>query len=282
MSLSSLLSNHCTYESRFLWVALQIEDICSQECDSDIRETLKKLPKDLPETYDRIISRIVQMGHAELAKKILLWVATARRPMILEELQEAIAVKPHQKYSDPERFVNDISQIVSWCGNLIVADEEDNTVQFTHQTVKTFLLNVFPDETSGDFHFQQPQIDHYAGEICVTYLNFNDFKRKLIKQPKALHLPTPKAIVKASFSSGLPSKTMSIWERFKEYRKGKTLDSGHVFATEALRKDLEAAWELRKEHPFLSYASDHWLHHSAYFDQNTTQNLAFVGKTITF
>lgn len=97
-------------------------------CDSNIRETIKKLPKDLPETYNRILSQIVHSGHAKLAKKIFLWVAAARRPMIIEELREAIAVKPHQRYSDPESFVNDMSQIVSWCGNLIVMDEEDNAV----------------------------------------------------------------------------------------------------------------------------------------------------------
>lgn len=132
MSLSSLLPNHCTYESRFLWVAFLIEDICSQKCDSDIRETIKKLPKDLPETYNRIISRIVHMEHAELAKKIFLWVATSRRPMLLDELREAIAIKPQQQNSDLGRLINDISQVVSWCGNLIVMDEEDGAVQFTH------------------------------------------------------------------------------------------------------------------------------------------------------
>lgn len=147
-------------------MAFQIEDICSQECDSDIRKTINKLPKDLPETYNRIISRIVRLGEAELAKKIFLWVATVQRPMFLGEIREAIAVEPHQLHSDPQRFINDMSQIVSWCGNLIAMDEEDSTVQFTHQAVKSFLLEGFPNQKNADFHFQQ-------GEICVTYLNFN-------------------------------------------------------------------------------------------------------------
>lgn len=116
----------------------------------------------------------------------------------------------------------------------------------------------------------------------MTYLNFNDFKTKLIKQPIALHLPTSKAILKASFSSGLPSKTMSLWEPFKEYRKVKSLDSRDVFAAEVLRKDLGRAWELLKEHPFLSYAFDYWLHHSAYFDQKTTQTWRLWEKLLLF
>lgn len=76
-------------------MAFQIEDICSQICDNDIRERIKKLPKSLPETYNRILSQIVKRGNAEVAKKIFPWVAIAKRPMLLEELREAIAVEIH-------------------------------------------------------------------------------------------------------------------------------------------------------------------------------------------
>ncbi len=274
MSSTPLLSSLCVHETRFLWVVFQIEDICSQKCDSDIRKTIKKLPKDLPETYNRIITRIVRTGHSELARNIFLWVATAQRPMLLEEIREAIAVEPHQPHSDPQRFINDMSQIVSWCGNLIVMDEEDGTVQFTHQTVKTFLLDGFPDQTYADFHFQHAQINHYAGEICVTYLNFDDFKRKLIRQPKALSLPAPEAILKASLSSSLNSKPAFIWEQLARFRgryKGENSDSGHVLSAEALRKYLGEVMELQQEHPFLLYASEYWLHHSAFFERTNTQ-----------
>lgn len=144
--------------TRFLWVALQIEDICSQVCDSDIRNTIKKLPENLPETYNRIISQIVRGGHAELAKKIFLWVITAKRPMLLEEIREAIAVEPHQPQSDRQRFIIDMSQVASRCGNLIVIDEEDYTVQFAHPSVKRFLLDGFSDQPNADFHFQHGQI----------------------------------------------------------------------------------------------------------------------------
>ena len=108
---------------RFLWVAFQIGDICRQVCDHDIRETIQILPKNLPETYNRILSTIDKMGKAKLAKKIFPWVAIARRPMLLEEIREAIGVEFLQPYSNPERLVNDMSQNVSWCGNIIVLDE---------------------------------------------------------------------------------------------------------------------------------------------------------------
>lgn len=149
-------------------------------------------------------------------------------------------------------------------------DEEDGRVQFTHQTVKEFFLNSFPDQNYADFHFQHSEIDHYAGEICVTYLNFNDLKRKLIKLPKALTLPTPEAILKASLSSRLNSKTEFIWEKLargSQRFKGQNKHSGHLFAADALRKCLEESSELPKEHPFLLYASEYWLQHSACFEK---------------
>lgn len=227
-------------------MAFQVEDICSQICDNDIRERIKKLPKSLPETYNRVLSRIVEIGNAEVAKKIFPWVPIARRPMLLEELREAIAVEVLQSYSNPQRLVNDMSQIVSWCGNLIVLDEEDGTIQFTHQTVKTYLLDGFRDQAFADFHFRKPEIDHYAGEICVTYLNFNDFKTKLIKQPKLLPLLTLELILRASLAQGQNSKIMSIWEkvaRFRERRRGHTPDSRTILTMD--KKFWEKQWSYR-------------------------------------
>lgn len=94
-------------------MAFQIEDICSQICDKDIRGRIKNLPKSLPETYNRVLSRIVGKGNAEVAKKVFPWVAIARLPMLLEELREAIAVEVLQSYSNPQRHVNGMSQVLS-------------------------------------------------------------------------------------------------------------------------------------------------------------------------
>ncbi|MCJ1349212.1 hypothetical protein MMC31_007448, partial [Peltigera leucophlebia] len=256
----------------FLWVAFQIEDICRQVCDRDIRETIQKLPKNLPETYNRILSRITKMGNAELAEKVFPWIATARRPLLLEELREAIAVEPLQPYSDPERLVNDMSLIVSCCENLIVLDEQDKTVQFTHQTVKMFLLDGFRDRANANFHFKQREIDHYVGEICVTYLNFNDFKRKLIR--KGPPLPTPEAILEASLSVGPSSTSKSVWKkvaRVREYRRGYNPEPMHMFTGMVLHNNFGAVRGLQTEHPFVSYAAEYWLHHCADFKRTKTQ-----------
>src|SRR5271168_4308915 len=73
---------------RFLWVAFEIEDICAQQSDEDIRKVIRDLPKDLPEIYERILARIDRAGTAEIAQKIFKWVASVRRPLSPEELRE--------------------------------------------------------------------------------------------------------------------------------------------------------------------------------------------------
>lgn len=201
-------------------MAFQIKDKCSQIYDKDISGRIKKLSKSLPETYNRVLSRIVEKGNAEVAKEVFLWMAIARRPMLLEELREAIAVEVLQSYSNPQRHVNGMSQILSWCGNLIVLDEDDGTIQFTHQMVKR--------------------------ERCVTYLNFNDFKTKLIKQQKLLSLLTPELILRASLTQGRNSRITSIWEkvaRFRGRRRGHSPDSRTMLTKEVLQKGFgDAVW----------------------------------------
>ena len=176
-----------------------------------------------------------------------------------------------------------MSQIISWCGNLIVLDEQDEMVQFTHQTLKTFFLDSFRDQTNADFHFEHREIEHYAGEICVTYLNFNVLKTKLIEQPKELPLPDPRAILGATLSVVSSSTSKSVWKkvaRLREYRRGYNYSSTNVFTGAILQDDVGAIRESQTEHPFLPYAAKVWLHHSANFERITTQTWRLWGKLL--
>lgn len=201
---------------------------------------------------------------------------------LLEELREAIVVKPLQPYSDREHLVNHISQIVSCCKNLVVLDEQNRTVQFTHQTVKMFLFDSFRDQANANFHFKQQETDHYVGETCVTYLDFNDFKRKLIR--KRPPLPTPEAILEASLSVAPNSTSKSVWKkvaRLREHRKGYNPSPMHVFTGTALQNKLGAVRGLQTEHPFLSYAAEYWLHHCANLRKQKAK-LGIYGKNYYF
>lgn len=55
---------------RFLWVAFQVDELGLQHCDDDIRKAIRNLPKDLEETFDRAVGRIVSRGNENIAQRV--------------------------------------------------------------------------------------------------------------------------------------------------------------------------------------------------------------------
>lgn len=67
------------------------------------------------------------------------------------------------------------------CVSLVTIDEELQTVCFTHHSVKQHLLSKLLDSDLQTNHINLKAADLYLGDIIVTYLNFEDFDRQLIK-----------------------------------------------------------------------------------------------------
>ena len=200
------------------------------------------------------------------------WVAAAKRPLSLMEIREAIAVEPFQPFSQPDKLVNDVYQLVPWCGNLLVLDEEQGLVQFAHHSVKDYLLSEeFSESSSHHFHVELRDVDQEAGEICCTYLNFSDFERKDIRFPKVPSGLDPKAIVETSLSTnGSPTLTSSL-RRLNYLRKarGATEDSAlwRQLHLTSLRVAAMQSQTLQTRYYFLAYASEYWLHHTSKFKE---------------
>lgn len=76
-----------------------------------------------------------------------------------------------------DRLVNGIDRLPSWCGDLVIVDDEDPLVQFVHHSVKDFLVSEQHRAETKGFHFGLADVDLAAGEACIVYLNFNDFKQ---------------------------------------------------------------------------------------------------------
>lgn len=184
-------SRRVNQNTRLLWVTFLIDEICAQHCDDGIRRALNSLPKDLAETFNRALARIVSRRRNAVAAKAFRWVAVAKRPMTLEELHEAIPIEIGQRSARPDRRVNGINQLASWCENLIHVDEELQTVQFPHQAIRQFIVEGPMEPERGAFHFDLAATDHYVGEICVTYLNFTDFGTTVARRSQSLHQVDP-------------------------------------------------------------------------------------------
>jgi ankyrin repeat protein len=255
-----------THNQRFLWVAFQIQDLCRQTCDADIRTAIAKLPRDLPQTYNRLLSRISNSGKEEIVESIFRWVAATKRPLSLWELREAIAVRPEDIYLNRDRLINNPDGIANWCNNLVVMDEEEEIVQFAHHSIQQFLLSESSDQMTKRFHFSHADADFQAGEICVTYLNFNDFERQLALPPKSSILIQPTDIAKAATggSSRLTKYLIHLAERKSGIKKpnGAGRDILHFKQTSNETK-VDIHDIVRDQYPFLAYASEFWWTHSA-------------------
>jgi len=101
---------------RFLWVFFQIQNICEQKRDADIRRAIRNLPKDLPETYERILRKIEDSGTSLIAQRVFKWAAAAKRPLSVEEMREAIVVEPCQPSRDPSLVLTDIDHFLCVAG----------------------------------------------------------------------------------------------------------------------------------------------------------------------
>lgn len=228
----------------------------------------------LPEMYDQLLSRIRKTGEGKLVQKIFHWIACARRPLSLQELGEAIAIEPLQKSSEPERYVNDITQIPSWSRGLFTCDEEDHAMEFAHATVKEFLLGKCQNKANSGFHFQAEIVDHELGEICVTYLNFSDFERQLVKRPKPktsirgddLFTANANATSGQTGVLGAVSKASQHAGNFLQ----RTSKPGTQFAWPRERNNITALHNIIGSYPFLQYASVHWIYHCKHFSRMTS------------
>lgn len=201
------------------------------------------------------------------------WVACAKSPLSLEQLREAIAIKPLQISSEPDRQINDILQIPSWCRGLAICDEEDGALQFAHSTIRDFLVGEPNNQAHTDFHLDSKETDHYLGEICVTYLNFSDFQTQLVKFSKHKAPIRGEDILSATIRTALGpniSDAISLVTKFSKKSTRKTEDAAADFPWSLGTSVVDASSSIFGSHPFLHYASTYWIFHTKHFRKETT------------
>ena len=249
---------------RFLWVTFQIDSICDENTDEEILRALEDLPKDLPTTYRRILSRLRGSGSTDpvTGKKIFELVAAARRPLTLEELREAISIKPGHTSWNPTQMVNDVMKSLNSCGSLIVVDEELLTVQFAHSSVKQHL-ETFPEKLDiPEYHLTIDGADSLLGEIIVSYLNIDAFQKQVTHPGKAPQTP---GVQDASLllKAGLPHNTFAsnLARKLLENRKTLQYKLGSDPA-EVAGFTIQKKVQPQRMNAFLPYALEYLLSHT--------------------
>ncbi|KAJ7499632.1 ankyrin repeat-containing domain protein [Mycena latifolia] len=118
-------------DGMFLLAKLHMVSLTTKNTVKAVREALRQLPTDLNRTYDEAMERIDGQGEEDrqIAQLTLTWVANAKRPLLVAEIQEALAIEPeinvdiilstiHVHYLDSiktKRFPHAHTEITSRC-----------------------------------------------------------------------------------------------------------------------------------------------------------------------
>ena len=167
----------------FLWVRFQMETLCSQTTDREVRQALGTLPYGLEEVYERALRSIECQPPPvkALAQKVIMWTLFSKRSLWIGELLEALAVVPGSKAIDPLHRLNDPFMIVTICAELIILDAK-NSVQFAHSSIRDFLLNKSNDQkTPTGLTYAVESANFDIGRICLTYLLYDRVKTQMFQ-----------------------------------------------------------------------------------------------------
>jgi ankyrin repeat protein len=145
--------------------------LCECNNDRDRREALKKLPPDLPSSYERILERVNRSSreNQELVKKTLHWIVYAEGYIGPEVLIQALAVRDEERHFDSNSMTTE-EDILHWCSSLVRRNTTLGVLELAHFTVKEFLEAINPTQRPS---FQQYRLcdDHtILAKACLNFI----------------------------------------------------------------------------------------------------------------
>ncbi|KAJ7270955.1 ankyrin repeat-containing domain protein [Mycena rebaudengoi] len=181
-SIEIFITSKCLF-FRFLLAKLHLDSLAAKNTVKAVRDALQSLPKDLEETYNEAMDRIEAQNKddREIARRTLIWVANAKRPLTVLELQEALAVDPDSKMLDVDGLL-DIEIILSVCVGLVIIDASQSRsvfldspgrriVRLVHLTIQDYLDRVRP--------IRFPEAQTEITRTCLTYISYTDIPKSL-------------------------------------------------------------------------------------------------------
>jgi hypothetical protein len=265
---------------RFLWVDLQIKEICTvveEDGTLDgIPKLLVSLPKTIKEIYSFGLRRLSRSGDKfEQARKAFQWIAFARRPLTISEIEEAITITIDQKSWEAPPIKLTISRLCKICASLVDFDKSKGTVSLAHHTVFDFLFRSSDIASIADFCTTDLESHCYMAEICITYLGFVDFRKSLARTTDTRNLENlsrPIKLLRRTLpeSPRLSAAIQSVGNRHGERKAPFDL-------VDTMRKEISAQQPARLNPSFqlLEYCRTFWHDHSRYLPLDNGKSNSF-------
>ncbi|KAH8653954.1 hypothetical protein BGZ60DRAFT_386686, partial [Tricladium varicosporioides] len=167
-------------DGMFLLAQLHFESVSTKMTLKKIKDVLKNLPigpKAYDYAYEEAIKRILShdTDSKELAKQVLSWITSAKRPLATSELQHALGVEIGESQLDEENLP-EVEDIVSVCAGLVTVDVESGIIRLVHYTTQEYF-----NRTQKEWF---PNTEASITTICVTYLSFNAFESGICQTEK--------------------------------------------------------------------------------------------------
>lgn len=129
--------------TRFLLASLQIRTLLSQPTKGDLLDLLRTLnqgERGLDEQYHEAMKRIQDQEpkRKALAMKILTWIVYAERPLTMQMLKHALAVREDCEEFD-ENYIPRSETILSLCAGLVTLEKDSSVVRLIHYTTQEYL-----------------------------------------------------------------------------------------------------------------------------------------------
>ncbi len=123
---------------RFLWVSLQIENLCDShriKIEGDLVDELARMPRSLSDMYSLILKNIAEIEqHGRvLAETMLKWLLCTHDASLSTTIAACSGIEPteHRDLSIPD--------ILDVCSTLVTYDEALGSFRFAHLSVREFL-----------------------------------------------------------------------------------------------------------------------------------------------
>ena len=164
----------------YLWLYLILAEIEEQfiTCGTakGLRELISQLPKSVSDVYEGILTR----SKAPLqARKALLIIIGAKKPLTVSEMNVALALTEQEKcpsYASLDLPSDDVfrSNLKHICGQLV--SFYDHKVHLLHQSTREFLVH-HPDSSPLGWQYSLGlnEAESILARICLSILNFSDF-----------------------------------------------------------------------------------------------------------
>ena len=163
---------------RFQWVFCHLETL-RQAHPPSVRDILEGLPECLYATYEQILKGICKPNQ-RIAHRLMQCLVVAVHPLRIEELAEVLVVDFDAKGSPPIlkpglRWAEQEKAVMSACSSLvnIVDDGDSRIVQFSHYSVKEYLMSERLGESNSEatyYHIQLEPAHTILAQACLGVL----------------------------------------------------------------------------------------------------------------